>query len=206
MSSTRRSWRRRAFGLASMVSLLTCAAAVVLWSSESLLLRGWDIEANRMHRDELGWSRYELKLVGGGIGYRVEYLRWAVDTGPVYKSMIQSDWNSSRAFDCQSLTNYADYPDRNFGHANPAAYGFSAWSVVTSRKAAREYGADHGVVIPCWAVFCVSAILPLLWSLRRRRHGAHDTCEKCGYNLTANASGTCPQCGKPAPRKSEAVA
>jgi hypothetical protein len=34
------------------------------------------------------------------------------------------------------------------------------------------------------------------WTLRAvRRHSGH--CERCGYNLSGNTSGTCPECGTP---------
>ncbi len=28
---------------------------------------------------------------------------------------------------------------------------------------------------------------------------AHGHCQQCGYNLTGNTSGVCPECGTPAP-------
>ena len=34
----------------------------------------------------------------------------------------------------------------------------------------------------------------LWWLDRRYRKGC---CQKCGYNLTGNVSGTCPECGTP---------
>jgi hypothetical protein len=42
--------------------------------------------------------------------------------------------------------------------------------------------------------------LALLWALSRRLEtvilaGAHQ-CPRCGYDLTANTSGTCPECGR----------
>jgi hypothetical protein len=32
------------------------------------------------------------------------------------------------------------------------------------------------------------------------------SCRHCGYNLTGNTSGICPECGTPVPQKSEATA
>lgn len=41
------------------------------------------------------------------------------------------------------------------------------------------------------------AILPVIWSrhqVRRRRRKGH--CQRCGYDLTGNTSGVCPECGE----------
>lgn len=37
-------------------------------------------------------------------------------------------------------------------------------------------------------------ISKLIWWDRRRRLPLH--CKKCGYNLTGNVSGKCPECGR----------
>ena len=40
-----------------------------------------------------------------------------------------------------------------------------------------------------------------LWTaylfLRRKKHHQAGHCQKCGYNLTGNVSGRCPECGTP---------
>lgn len=46
------------------------------------------------------------------------------------------------------------------------------------------------------------AVLMQRWVMRRRRQGwppVYSICEQCGYNLTGNTSGTCPECGTPIP-------
>jgi len=54
-------------------------------------------------------------------------------------------------------------------------------------------------------LLCVAFSTALLWlrthrhtvSIRRMRRGQ---CSKCGYDLTANTSGICPECGTPIPK------
>lgn len=46
-----------------------------------------------------------------------------------------------------------------------------------------------------FTLFAIPAII--LWRHSRRR-GPND-CRKCGYNLTGNTSGRCPECGTPTP-------
>jgi hypothetical protein len=55
---------------------------------------------------------------------------------------------------------------------------------------------------PAWSVIAPLWLLPLLCCVRRarnalclRRRRRLGLCRHCGYDLTANASGTCPECG-----------
>ena len=50
--------------------------------------------------------------------------------------------------------------------------------------------------IPLWAILLLNAI-PTAWLWHcDRRHYAPGDCQGCGYNLTGNVSGICPECGK----------
>jgi hypothetical protein len=56
------------------------------------------------------------------------------------------------------------------------------------------------------AVIGGASALPGLWCLawgarrvRRRRLARGNRCTRCGYDLTGNESGVCPECGTPAP-------
>lgn len=56
------------------------------------------------------------------------------------------------------------------------------------------------VGIPYWAIVVVTMIVPADWMLGRwrKRHLRRDgACPACGYDLTGNVSGVCPECGKP---------
>jgi hypothetical protein len=52
------------------------------------------------------------------------------------------------------------------------------------------------VAVPMWAVFLVIAIpSAILWYRDRPPPKGH--CQNCGYDLTGNVSGVCPECGDP---------
>ena len=52
-------------------------------------------------------------------------------------------------------------------------------------------------VLPCWVPIAIVAVpTAVLWWLDRRRYSPGH-CQKCGYDLTGNVSGVCPECGEP---------
>jgi hypothetical protein len=52
------------------------------------------------------------------------------------------------------------------------------------------------ISIPLLLLLLVAPPTALFWWLDRRRPGL---CRECGYNLTGNVSGRCPECGTPTP-------
>jgi len=58
----------------------------------------------------------------------------------------------------------------------------------------------YAVVVPFWSLALPAGAFPA-WRLaraparRRRRRLAQGLCPACGYNLTGNVSGKCPECG-----------
>jgi len=58
--------------------------------------------------------------------------------------------------------------------------------------------------IPLWMLIVIAAApLPLL--MLERRSNTPGTC-RCGYNLTGNVSGMCPECGQPVEAHTRAIA
>ena len=84
------------------------------------------------------------------------------------------------------------------------ALGFQYERRVEEDGPNRSLPLDHrSLVVPFWFLAAGTAVLPAIWP-RRWRHGApsrrHDGtlhCPKCHYNLAADASGSCPECGTP---------
>ena len=70
----------------------------------------------------------------------------------------------------------------------------TVWPVGTHEPATRTV-----VVIPLWAPFLLFVAYPmaalLRGPLRRQRLRSGRRCADCGYDLTGNTSGACPECG-----------
>ena len=72
-----------------------------------------------------------------------------------------------------------------------------------------EYESDEGLYwrfgVSGWFAFAMPGVLPVVWAvsrvLGRNRRGL---CPVCGYNLTGNTSGLCPECRRAVARKAGA--
>ena len=67
---------------------------------------------------------------------------------------------------------------------------------LTPHHVWRPFIADGVLVMPLWICLVITAVPTgyLWWRDRRRIPPGH--CRKCGYNLTGNVSGVCPECGE----------
>lgn len=74
------------------------------------------------------------------------------------------------------------------------------WPMNPPQDAARLCGVTFargvGVYIPWWELCTLAALLAavVIWFALPRR-APRGCCRSCGYNLTANVSGVCPECG-----------
>lgn len=61
-----------------------------------------------------------------------------------------------------------------------------------------QFAPSREVIIPLWFFAAIFAILPAFWFAGffiRRVRSRRGCCVACGYSLTGNTSGTCPECG-----------
>ena len=64
----------------------------------------------------------------------------------------------------------------------------------------RQTGFGYWAIVPMWEPLLLFGIYPAIafirGPLRRHRRRKKGLCLKCGYNLTGNESGICPECGE----------
>ena len=84
--------------------------------------------------------------------------------------------------------------DRN-GTLSEFSYSSLGFGGGTDYLHGREY---VYVEIPHWFLTLIFAILPAVWLFKwnKRRKLSPNGCAGCGYDLTGNESGVCPECGK----------
>jgi hypothetical protein len=151
--------RRRLFAVASAISLLLCAAVVVMWA--------WSHSGCAQGVIQRGRTRNLTFGVGVDVLY-AEY--WTQDIGG---DTDIPGWSHSFHRDA--------YPDPF------STWVKGPWPpVVVVPDLAPEYGfARHRIFVVMWLPAMLFALLPLTWiSVRiRRRRMASGRCSKCGYSL-----------------------
>jgi len=55
--------------------------------------------------------------------------------------------------------------------------------------------AGQALILPLWIPFLLVAVPTSIWFRRDRRRIPPHCCQRCGYDLTGNTSGVCPECG-----------
>ena len=64
----------------------------------------------------------------------------------------------------------------------------------------------YDIWVPFWSIVMMFLIIPIYGLGRSLMRNGYNQCRTCGYDLTGNTSGTCPECGTPVPSKSEVIA
>ncbi|HEY8750376.1 MAG TPA: hypothetical protein VIM11_20495 [Tepidisphaeraceae bacterium] len=197
--------RCKLFTLATLLSLLLCLATAVLWArsySKSDTFGSYNNEG----QDRTGES---ITLVTRAYGVCVDsggLLLFALRRHARLDLTLESDrvrWMQNQPI-----------PGRQFNHLSehPSSYPFMpeyggvralGFGVMGGRRTPPVWGNmihnDAFVVLPFWFVVIVCAIVPLLqlraiYTLHQAKR-LSEVCRSCGYNLTGNTSGVCPECG-----------
>jgi hypothetical protein len=90
----------------------------------------------------------------------------------------------------------AVYPQWTAGESQWRWAGFQ-WTRI-ERRDPTSWSIQRSIVLPYWLPCLITAIAPAIWlwaRLARSRRRRRGLCLSCGYDLTGNESGTCPECG-----------
>jgi hypothetical protein len=203
----------RLFRTISLVSLGFCLAACVTWAGSyrsawttEILPRGaWRV---------MPW-RGQLVVVHPHLtpGY---WVRRSWGTTTVYLSADPSNGELNELTKAIVYDPAAPWDDRNrpaFVAARPYLLGrlatgcrfdnaggfdFQVQSLPANIASSRKIGPVlESLTVPIWLLVATTAAAPLyrLFDLIRRSRTSCSLCVVCAYNLAANASGVCPECG-----------
>ena len=203
--------RRRLLTIASAISLLLCVAITTLWvlSYRSGYIYERETQYFEHRKSEnpfveihngghvsnivtaLAVRRGKICFAWGtikpGPSVKIQAAPWLLDVLPAGDS---SRWYRSLPVYIRTST-YAGFCYSEEDH-----------------KAGPIYTTTRALTFPCWLivialfVFSTWSAIHRWWTSTRTA----DSCPSCDYNLTANVSGVCPECGTPVPSKLEGIA
>ena len=162
----------RLFTLASVVSLLLCVATVVVWVG----LRDFGLAVGNHY------TTGEIDCHNG----RVTFSLWK------YSFDVQAMLLSPR--------HWIRFRGDGWIIANVDTRGFDGGVFAAVRDRYFEptpvtIMTRYRLMCPSWFLAVTFSIMPAYWLIRWRRLNQAGGCLSCGYNLTGNISGVCPECG-----------
>jgi hypothetical protein len=94
----------------------------------------------------------------------------------------------------------------DFYHFDIGLLGARPFGDVRWLRAGRGWGGPwfRCLELPLVSLFALVAIPTAYFWWRDSRRVAPGYCQQCGYNLTGNVSGRCPECSAPVKRENEA--
>lgn len=177
--------RGRIFAIVSGISLLLCVALIV---ARSLTFDRTEMAVVRRGQKAFGMGSRRGFLSAGvarfdGPPLDPRMVGWAHEFVFTYRGPAggHGDLLSGLGF---------DYYDEVIGPTN-----------VTYPSGLRSFSA---LFVSYGTLIFLTALLPAIWGFRLRRrqiwrnyYRQNGRCTSCGYQLTGNTSGVCPECGKP---------
>jgi len=187
----------------TIISVLLCMGTIVLWVRSY-----WRIDSLMIFRVHHRWTttwidRRPITLRSGSV-YEADSRR-----GSLRLLFLYNNWAYLRANYPPLWSSTDDVAVEPWAPATGRWAGFA----VESRAVSFEMNADiggagapprvaytvHALYTP-WALWTfLTALLPLaaLWGWRRRLSRTRKgLCSGCGYSLSGNVSGVCPECGQ----------
>jgi len=184
--------RRNLLNFATLLSLLLCAAACVVWV------------LSRFVSDRIDWASVR---VTPPIAIRSLSLR--TTTGGVLARWDRRTYDQGVLFDAETASSWRDrslYWDRSEPVRLSGLYPADSWAGRAGFRAEHSrtyFGAaaftdeTFSLAFPLWVVVVAGAALPAARVMRRRaarRRARAGQCPGCGYDLRATPE-RCPECG-----------
>ena len=197
--------KRRLLNLVTALSLLLCATALGAWWSRS----------HKPVFTYVYWHTSDLTITGGSITVACSDGDWWLHRETYWEVFDEqdvlrreSDWLPARGIHAV----YQTFKGEDGGGRSPKWY-WEWWRLRASHDENEDRriptdGEDETVTmrlswtdvsLPAWLPALLFAILPTFRAMSALRACARPGpghCQKCGYDLTGNVSGVCPECGQ----------
>jgi hypothetical protein len=170
--------RRNLFNFAAALSLLLCVATVVLWVRS---YHTWDSSHWNGPDRSKKTDRYAVGIADG----EVSFVHVTTDTVPL---LIPPGFRSVAA-----------------GPRGPRPPPTWTFVGITYLNIPTNFSHLAEVNVPLWMPVLALSVLPFVRVLQGFRRVRSGCCLTCGYSLTGNTSGVCPECGTPVPQKAGAT-
>ena len=108
----------------------------------------------------------------------------------------QSEWSIQR-FEIIEPAFFTRLVNWNYAGFESGIYQTPSLSSTASASSPRSTYVSDYIAAPHWFLTLTFAILPTIWLYKwnKRRKLGPNACPSCGYDLTGNESGVCPECG-----------
>ena len=171
--------RRRLFTVLSVLSLVLCFGVMLIWVRCFFPVGSGE------------WFRGRYSAVEYAVGCRSGELFTAIQP---YPRAFPIPLGSPPPIGNSALG--TTYREQRF--APGISITDDSMSMPLPTGAATRQFVSRTVAVRCWAAALMLAVLPIVWIIRRlRQRPKVGCCPACGYNLTGNTSGVCPECGTP---------
>ena len=192
---------RRLLNLLTVLSLLLCAAVVVLW----VRARHYGDIASRvwLAQDASSASSAQWTIGTGYDGVRIIriVMRRSNDNEgvEVFREMMESEASRGWVFETGEASQSVDLSPQVRMYAVTSG-GHGALLGLQYLWVSRQPESAQMLKMPFWLLFAVSTVLPAHWGLTTvSARGAaarrkSSLCPRCGYDLRATP-GRCPECG-----------
>jgi hypothetical protein len=183
---------RRLFTVASCVSFLLFAASAMLWVRSYWM--SYVLSVNWLDSESKPAGDHTIRIWNGGALMEVGRLG-----GPTWQ--FQTDDATPQAQPRRiTCTSVPVFPYDSYARGIPSRFGFGRGSyayVAGIGPGMNRLGTRSVFIVPLGVGTSLTAGLPVVWGwcwmIRRRR--IRGGCGACGYDLTGNVSGVCPECG-----------
>jgi len=177
--------RRYIFNTLTVISLLLMLGTVGLW------VRSYWVQNEIGVKDTVVGAMFASErrciiLQGGTLAYELQL----TTIMPPITGKRQWQWYTQSRDDSLPVAETVWW----FSSESSRGSGFGGNSLGQSWST--THTTDH-LYMPCWPLLLLFAFLPVLWLYKwnKRRTLGPNTCPTCDYDLTANESGICPECG-----------